>query len=75
MRARLQDMWMTHLDLQEVLGRPVDLVEALLARVGHRLQDGPMQQLRRRWRCVAGAGAPARVLVGRQFGGVLPETV
>lgn len=30
-----------HLDLEEVLGRPVDLVEGLVARVRHRLHYGP----------------------------------
>lgn len=61
-----------HLDLEKVLGRPVDLVEALLARVGHGLRDGPVEAgrapWRRRRRRLVAAGPP-RVLLARQFGG------
>lgn len=42
-----------HLDLQEVLRRPVDLVEGLLARVRHRLHDRSLHRVRwalGRWR-------------------------
>ena len=46
----------SHLDLEEVLGRPVDLVEALGPRLGHRLHDGPVQ-----------AGGRVRRRLGRRF--------
>ena len=65
----------SYLYLEKVLGWAVDLVEALLSRVGHGLQDGPVVVARRRRR-------PAGGLVGwggghcfslERFRGVLSE--
>lgn len=56
-----------HFNLEKVLGRAVDLVEALLASIGHGLEDRAMQSL---GRLGVGAGAVAGILIGRQFGGV-----
>lgn len=66
--------WRAHLNLEKVLGRPVDLVEALLARVRHGLHDGPMQVGAPGGRFRAGrgglvAGSPSGFLLARQFGG------
>lgn len=60
-----------YLDFEEVLGRAVDLVEALLARVGHGLHEGSVQAgaLRRRAARRVGAGGPPGILRARQFGG------
>lgn len=67
-----------HLDLEEVLGRAVDLVEALLARVGHGLEDGPVEEPAGAGggggggfgRLGVAAGTVAGILIGRQFCGV-----
>jgi hypothetical protein len=36
-------MWQGYLNLEKVLGRTIDLVKALLARIGHGLQDWPVE--------------------------------
>lgn len=66
-----------NLYLEKVLWRPVNLIEALLARVRHSLHDGPMQRrgtMRRRRRRLRRSGlvvgSPTGVLLFRQFGGL-----
>lgn len=54
-----------HLDLKEVLGRAVDLVERLLARVGHGLEDGAVEA-----RGGRGGGRLACPFPGGSAGGV-----
>lgn len=65
-----------YLYLQEILGRAVNLVEALLAGIRHGLHDGPVQRGgtlgRRVGRCRGRGlmvGSPAGVLLPRQIGG------
>jgi len=82
-RSRARSL--AHLNFEKVLGRPVDLVETLLPRVGHGLHDGPVEvgALRRRRPRLGGragggglvvaAGGPPGVLLARQFGGGCPR--
>lgn len=61
----------SHLNLEKVLGWPVDLLEALLACVGHGLHHRSMEAgTSRRGRLGASARALAGVLCVGQFGGV-----
>lgn len=60
----------SHLNLEKVLGWPVDLLEALLARVGHGLHHRSVEAGTRWGRGRLGARALAGVLCVGQFGGV-----